>query len=128
MFSFSVSCTKETENAQLNQHLKVKKSGKFPHAKEIFLGKRCILRIPSCYIPSRQQTHVDIITRSCQPRATKYLLLTLSGDMSSRMTLSFSGLRGHLQDELLRIQTMLAQDDPELRVQFCVSCTWVRTH
>ena len=26
------------------------------------------------------------------------------------------GLRGHLQDELLRIQSMLAEGDPQLRV------------
>ena len=26
------------------------------------------------------------------------------------------GLRGHLQDELLRIEKMLAEDDPELKV------------
>ena len=30
--------------------------------------------------------------------------------------IQLSGLRGHLQDELLRIQQMLAADDPELRV------------
>ena len=28
------------------------------------------------------------------------------------------GLRGHLQDELLRIQTMLTDDDPELKVLY----------
>ena len=26
------------------------------------------------------------------------------------------GLRGHLQDELLRIEAMLAEDDPDLKV------------
>jgi hypothetical protein len=32
------------------------------------------------------------------------------------------GLRGHLQDELLRIEAMLAEDDPELAVCICYHC------